>query len=256
MINTVSVLQLILRSCQHEEKIRSSWGWKEAGFLPFSTENCLFFWIDWVWSPVRHFIKCQSCIRNVVYLTQLCHLVSLLSFLIYTIILFPCSWQGFVSCSSSVGSMCCTYSRMFPFVRESNLPSFCCHEHLSPHRLLNPSKIRWSAQRRWIRTSSVESRPSLPLLSEFSAMWELSQQQLSTLNQCDMIERFYKSFTFICACVCVLTRVCVCECHVYTGAYRDQKKALGSHELVTGVCKEHDRGSRNKTHFSPRKRDF
>lgn len=143
--------------------------------------------------------------------------------------------QGFVSCSSSVGSMCCTYSRMFPFVRESNLPFFCCHEHLSPHRLLNPSKIRWSALRRWIRTSSAESRPSLPSLSEFSAMWGPSQQQLSTLNQCDMIERFYKSFTFICACVCVLTRVCVCECHVYIGACRDQKKALGSHELELQV---------------------
>lgn len=209
MINTVSVLQLVLRSCQHEEKIRSSWGWKKARLSPFSTENCLFFWIGWVWSPVRYFIRCQSCIRNVVYLTQLCHLVSLLSFLIYTVILVPRSWQGFVSCSSSVGSMCCTYSRVFPFVRESNLPSFCCHEHLSPHRLLNPCKIRWSARHRWTRASSAESRPSLPSLSEFSAMWGPSQQQLSTLNQCDMIERFYKSFTFICARVCVYSHVCM-----------------------------------------------
>lgn len=35
--------------------------------------------------------------------------------------------------------------------------------------------------------------------------------------------------------MCALTRVCARECHLYTGACRDQKKVLGSHELKLQV---------------------
>lgn len=48
---------------------------------------------------------------------------------------------------------------------------------------------------------------------------------------------FTKGFTFI--FVCVLTHVCARERHVYTGACRDQKKVLGSHELELLVFTRH-----------------
>lgn len=95
-----------------------------------------------------------------------------------------------------------------PFCERENLPSFCCHEQLPPHRLLNPSEIRWSARHRLTCTSSGESRPSRSFFSELSTIQWPSQQQLFIFNQCNMAERFYKRFYFY---FCVCTHTCVCS---------------------------------------------